>query len=120
MGAATVDKVEHVRCPGCDRAIGISRASCLCGEVLALRDDRRKHATAMRAAGEEIETLRFANSRLEEDVARLKQKQLECGCHHPGYLIGMHWLAAAYDRICVGEPENDVLADYGWKKEQPQ
>lgn len=32
---------------------------------------------------------------------------------HPGYVIGDHWLEAAYARICAGEAEADVLADYG-------
>lgn len=31
---------------------------------------------------------------------------------HPGYIIGKHWLETAYDRICAGEPEHEVLADY--------
>jgi hypothetical protein len=36
---------------------------------------------------------------------------------HPGYIIGDHWLQAAYTRICTGETEADVMADYGWKRE---
>ena len=35
---------------------------------------------------------------------------------HPGYIIGNHWLETAYDRICAGEPESEVLADYGWRQ----
>ena len=31
---------------------------------------------------------------------------------HPGYVIGNHWLESAYERICAGEAEDDVLADY--------
>lgn len=31
---------------------------------------------------------------------------------HPGYVIGNHWLETAYERICAGEAEDDVLADY--------
>jgi DNA-directed RNA polymerase subunit N (RpoN/RPB10) len=36
---------------------------------------------------------------------------------HPGYIIGDHWLQAAYTRICTGETEADVMADYGWQRE---
>ena len=34
------------------------------------------------------------------------------GKRHPGYIVGNHWLETAYDRICAGEPEDKVLADY--------
>jgi hypothetical protein len=33
---------------------------------------------------------------------------------HPGYIIGDHWLQAAYTRVCTGEDVRDVMADYGW------
>jgi hypothetical protein len=36
---------------------------------------------------------------------------------HPGYIMGEHWLQAAYTRICTGETEADVMADYGWQRE---
>ena len=36
---------------------------------------------------------------------------------HPGYIIGDHWLQAAYTRICTGETEDEVMADYGWQRE---
>ena len=36
---------------------------------------------------------------------------------HPGYIMGDHWLQAAYTRICAGETEADVMADYGWQRE---
>ena len=36
------------------------------------------------------------------------------GTSHPGYIIGEHWLITAYERICAGECEADVMADYGW------
>ena len=39
----------------------------------------------------------------------------ECRCKtHPGYVIGSHWLETAYSRVCAGENEAEVLADYGW------
>lgn len=31
---------------------------------------------------------------------------------HPGYVLGNHWLESAYERICAGEAEDDVLRDY--------
>jgi hypothetical protein len=36
---------------------------------------------------------------------------------HPGYIMGDHWLQAAYTRICTGETEAEVMADYGWHRE---
>ena len=36
---------------------------------------------------------------------------------HPGYIMGEHWLQAAYTRICTGETEDEVMADYGWQRE---
>jgi hypothetical protein len=36
---------------------------------------------------------------------------------HPGYIVGDHWLQAAYTRICTGETEAEVMADYGWQRE---
>ncbi len=36
---------------------------------------------------------------------------------HPGYIVGDHWLQAAYTRICTGETEAQVMADYGWQRE---
>ena len=36
---------------------------------------------------------------------------------HPGYIMGEHWLQAAYTRICTGETEAEVMADYGWQRE---
>jgi len=32
----------------------------------------------------------------------------------PGYIIGDHWLEVAFGRICAGDSEQAVLADYGW------
>ena len=36
---------------------------------------------------------------------------------HPGYIMGDHWLQAAYTRICTGETEAEVMSDYGWQRE---
>jgi hypothetical protein len=33
---------------------------------------------------------------------------------HPGYIMGDHWLQAAYTRVCTGEDIRNVMADYGW------
>ena len=35
---------------------------------------------------------------------------------HPGYIIGNHWLETAYERVCAGEGEADVLRDCGWER----
>ena len=35
---------------------------------------------------------------------------------HPGYIVGDHWLQAAYTRICTGETEDEVMTDYGWQR----
>ncbi|MCA3503056.1 MAG: hypothetical protein IOD05_07390 [Rhodobacter sp.] len=35
---------------------------------------------------------------------------------HPGYVIGSHWLETAYERICAGEAEADVLRDCSWER----
>lgn len=42
---------------------------------------------------------------------------LRIGHSHRGYIIGMHWLSVAYERICAGEPQLEVMADYGWVPE---
>jgi hypothetical protein len=40
-----------------------------------------------------------------------------CRCEtHPGYVIGSHWLETAYSRVCAGESEAEVLADYGYRR----
>jgi hypothetical protein len=36
---------------------------------------------------------------------------------HFGYIMGEHWLQAAYTRICTGETEAEVMSDYGWRRE---
>ena len=33
---------------------------------------------------------------------------------HPGYIIGDHWLQAAYTRVCTGEDIQQVMEDYGY------
>lgn len=37
---------------------------------------------------------------------------------HPGYIVGDHWLQTAYSRICAGDDEAEVMADYGYKRGQ--
>jgi hypothetical protein len=41
-------------------------------------------------------------------------RALRLGRAHKDYIIGQHWLSVAYERICAGEDEHDVLADYGY------
>lgn len=48
---------------------------------------------------------------LRDEVRALR---LVIGDGHPGYVIGTHWMSAAYARICAGEPEAEVLAEYGY------
>ena len=38
--------------------------------------------------------------------------------HHPGYILGNHWLETAYERVCAGEGEANVLRDYGLMREE--
>ena len=49
-------------------------------------------------------------------IARVHDRgtALRIGHSHRGYIVGIHWLAAAYERICAGEPEAEVMADYGY------
>lgn len=35
---------------------------------------------------------------------------------HPGYIVGDHWLQIAYSRICAGDDEAEVMADYGYER----
>jgi len=37
---------------------------------------------------------------------------------HPGYILGNHWLETAYERVCAGEGEANVLRDYGLIREE--
>ena len=55
----------------------------------------------------------------EIDALRRELALLE-GRSHPGYVVGMHWLASAYHRICGGEPEREVMIDYGYVKERDE
>lgn len=47
----------------------------------------------------------MTEERRQESLDRLRDR-------HPGYVIGSHWLETAYNRICAGEAEADVLRDY--------
>ena len=39
---------------------------------------------------------------------------LRLGRAHKDYIIGQHWLSSAYERICAGENEQEVMKDYGY------
>lgn len=62
-------------------------------------------------------TYRDVWAALREAEARIadlhRELALAHGTGHPGYVIGQHWLSVAYSRICAGEPEAQVLEDYG-------
>lgn len=45
---------------------------------------------------------------------RERGQRLKVGHDHPGYIIGIHWLSVAYERICAGESEVSVMRDYGY------
>lgn len=47
-------------------------------------------------------------------LAEVDRLRLVVGDSHPGYIIGMHWMAAAYARMCAGEDEARVMRDYGY------
>ena len=49
-----------------------------------------------------------------EKAAKLIRSRGEQPKRHPGYIMGDHWLQAAYTRICTGEDVRDVMAEYGW------
>lgn len=54
----------------------------------------------------------------DKEIEALRQELVLLKGHgHPGYIIGMHWMCAAYWRICKGEPELKVMADYGYVPE---
>lgn len=58
---------------------------------------------------------------LEAQVKSLQRElMLLEACHHPGYVIGDHWLAWAYSRICAGENEEAVMKDYGYTYTDPR
>jgi hypothetical protein len=47
-------------------------------------------------------------------LARKRGRVLRAGTAHADYIVGQHWLSVAYGRIVAGEPELEVLADYGY------
>jgi hypothetical protein len=49
------------------------------------------------------------------EALRGTESKLRDGTSHPGYVIGVHWMTTAYDRICAGEPEEQVMSDYGYR-----
>ena len=55
----------------------------------------------------------------ENDALKLELALVK-GVSHPQYIVGMHWLASAYHRICAGEPEREVMIDYGYLKERDE
>ena len=56
---------------------------------------------------------RLVDAERERDEFRLRS-----GDDHPGYVIGVHWMTAAYARICAGEDEPAVMRDYGYCDER--
>jgi hypothetical protein len=58
-----------------------------------------------------------ANPMTANDCADAIRARGEEPKRHPGYIMGDHWLQAAYTRICTGETEDEVMTDYGWQRE---
>lgn len=60
-----------------------------------------------------------ARNRANRDTARgavsERGKRLKIGNTHPHYIVGIHWLSVAYERICAGESEIEVLRDFGYE-----
>lgn len=51
----------------------------------------------------------------QREIERLRRElSIRNGNTHPGYFLGQHWLSVAYERICAGDDEADVMADYGY------
>lgn len=94
---------------------------------MALEADFRKdnkglygtHKSDITPLLERFAALVAAEKDKETDALR-RELMLAKGCSHPGYVIGMHWLASAYHRICAGEPEREVMIDYGYVKERDE
>jgi hypothetical protein len=65
--------------------------------------------------------VRMAREAMPEIAREITDEELErfaalviAAQRHPGYIMGEHWLQAAYTRVCTGEDVRDVMADYGW------
>ena len=54
-----------------------------------------------------------ATDEVEDEAIRARGEEPK---RHPGYIIGDHWLQAAYTRVCTGETEDEVMTDYGWQR----
>jgi hypothetical protein len=109
-----------VGCPECMRLarteierLRVALLSLLPGLTLDLRyadDDDDKDALRSR-----IRTVEEALGPADE-TSKPRWKCPACGeeQRHPDYIIGNHWLETAYERICAGEKEADVMADYNY------
>jgi hypothetical protein len=67
--------------------------------------------------GTKADAIRWLQKTWDELCDLNAEYALLCGDRHPGYVIGSHWLSTAYSRICAGESEEDVMRDYGWKRD---
>jgi len=82
-------------------------AVCMCHEAYTSR--KMKDPDCNHHLYEYVETIRAELLRLAEENA---ENRWERG-RYPGK-ITQHWLRAAFDRIAAGEPEVQVLDDYGY------
>lgn len=116
-----------------DDIIRMAREADLCPWVVVVPENEAKRlesfaalvaAHEREAAAKECETLlpskRIFDQRyyeaIEDCVATIRARGEEPK-RHPGYIVGDHWLQAAYTRICTGETEDEVMTDYGWQRE---
>ena len=67
----------------------------------------------LRALQAELERVVIDNHLLREENERVRRERPE-PMRHPGYIIGDHWLQAAYTRVCTGEDIRQVMEDYGY------
>ncbi len=55
----------------------------------------------------------------ENETARILAemvKELQWQRGRPPEKITMHWLRAAFDRVAAGEPEDEVMLDFGYER----
>ena len=90
----------------------------LVDELRGLLRDINSRPRHLNAGAWEIRLYQDDYDRIDAALAGAAVQPDECpACgrstkRHPGYVLGNHWLESAYERICAGEAEDDVLRDY--------
>jgi len=83
-------------------------------DVWLFLDDELERFAALVAAAEREACAELCDSHGDDYLGDLIRARGEQPKRHPGYIVGDHWLQAAYTRVCTGEDVRDVMADYGW------